>query len=181
MSLPRKALTEGEVVEHDLHPHWKTLAGPVLVLLVGTFVGSYALFAVPAGTAQAAGRFGVLAVVLFLLLWLVVRPFLRWRTTNFVLTNRRIVVRTGIFSRSGHDVPLLRVNDVSFTHSLPERLLGCGTLTVESAGERGQLVLTDVPAVETVSREVYRLIEAEELRRRRGADLQDHTGRADPG
>ena len=49
---------------------------------------------------------------------------------------------------------------MSFSHNVFERLLRCGTLTVESAGERGQLVLRDVPKVESVQRELYRLVDA---------------------
>ena len=57
---------------------------------------------------------------------------------------------------------------MTFEHTgILERILGCGTLTVESAGERGQLVLRDVPRVEEVQRDVYRLAEADEERRRR--------------
>jgi hypothetical protein len=64
-------------------------------------------------------------------------------------------------------MPLSRINDVTFEHTnLLERLLGCGTLVVESAGERGQLVLRDVPRVEEVQRDVYRLAEQDEERRR---------------
>jgi uncharacterized membrane protein YdbT with pleckstrin-like domain len=80
----------------------------------------------------------------------VVRPFLRWRTTRYVVTDRRLITRRGVVARSGRDVPLSRITDVSFSHGLLERLLGCGTLLVESAGERGPLVLADVPGVERV-------------------------------
>jgi len=76
-------------------------------------------------------------------------------------------------------MPLSRVNDVTFEHSgLLERMLGCGTLVVESAGERGQLVLRDVPRVEEVQRDVYRLAEADDDRRRddHGRDADDRPG-----
>jgi uncharacterized membrane protein YdbT with pleckstrin-like domain len=81
-----------------------------------------------------------------------------------VLTTRRVIIRRGVLSRSGRDIPLTRVNDVSFQHSVIERALRCGTLTIESAGEHGQVVLPDVPRVETVQREVYRAVEAESVR-----------------
>jgi len=42
---------------------------------------------------------------------------------------------------------------------------------VESAGERGQLTLTDIPKVELVQRTLYRL--ADELHGRRGRDAVD--------
>lgn len=173
MSLPRRALGEGEEVVVELRPHWKALVLPTvaLVLLVGA--GSFGVFAIPAGPAHRIGQYAVLVVDLGLLLWLSVWPFLTWWTTNFVLTNRRIVMRTGVLARTGRDVPLHRINDVSFNHSFVERLLGCGTLVIESAGERGQLTFSDVPHVEQVQREVYRLMEQEDLRRRRWGDDGD--------
>ena len=71
-----------------------------------------------------------------------------------------------VLSRHGRDVPLTRVNDVSFQRSFVERLFGSGTLIVESAGERGQVVLKDVPDVEGVQRDIYRLVEDEAQRLR---------------
>jgi len=94
-------------------------------------------------------------------------PFLKWITTSYIVTDRRLITRVGVIARSGRDMPLSRVNDVTFAHEgLLERILGCGTLVVESAGERGQLVLRDVPHVEDVQRDVYRLAEQDEDRRR---------------
>lgn len=153
MAYPAKLLGEGETVVLDLHPHWKRLVVPLLVLLVVAAGYGFLLAQVQDGTA----RLVVGGLALLLLLWRVVVPFLRWRTTLFVVTTRRVVVRQGVLSRSGRDVPMSRVNDVTFSHSLLERLLGCGTLVVESAGERGQVVLTEVPRVEQVQRTIYEL------------------------
>ena len=55
-------------------------------------------------------------------------PFLRWWTTVYVLTDRRLILREGLIARSGRDIPLGRINDVSFSHTAIERVLGCGTL-----------------------------------------------------
>ena len=56
--------------------------------------------------------------------------------------------RSTIITRHGRDIPLARINDVSFSKGLLDRLLGSGRLTVESAGEHGQIVLNDIPRVE---------------------------------
>jgi hypothetical protein len=45
-------------------------------------------------------------------------------------------------------------------------LLGCGTLVIESAGERGQVTMTEVPRVERVQRELYDLVESTDERLR---------------
>ena len=89
---------------------------------------------------------------------------LRWQTTTYELTTRRLRLREGILSRSGRDFPLIRISDVSFSHGLIDRLLGCGQLVVESAGEHGQLVLTEIPQVEKVQATLFQLVEDEQAR-----------------
>jgi membrane protein YdbS with pleckstrin-like domain len=159
MGYPRKLLGADERIVHELHPHWKALFFPVLLVPVVVGVGTYLYFVIPDGRFQTAARIAVVVVGLALLIWGSLVPFLRWQTTLYVMTTDRIITRTGVLTRTGRDIPLSRVNDVSFTHNIFERMLRCGTLTVESAGERGQLVLTDVPKVEHVHRELYRLVD----------------------
>ena len=84
--------------------------------------------------------------------------------------SRTVLVRSGIVARTGRDVPLSRINDITFSHSILERFLGCGTLVVESAGERGQVTLTDVPKVERVQRQLYDLVERTDARLRGNRD-----------
>jgi uncharacterized membrane protein YdbT with pleckstrin-like domain len=157
MGFPKKLLGQDEILILVLRPHVKRLVGPVVLLLLVAPVTVFVASLVPGGAAQPYLRAAVvLAAGLVLLRW-TVWPFLVWWNTVYVITNRRLVMRHGVFSRSGHDMPLTRLNDVSFTHNMFERMLGCGTLVVESAGERGQVVLVDVPKVEQVQRTLYRL------------------------
>ena len=102
--------------------------------------------------------------ILILALWAVV-PFLRWLTTEYVFTDRRIIVRSGIVTRQGRDMPLSKVNDVSFVVPMMGRILNYGALVIQSAGENEGLTIRDVPDVEEIQRDVYRLIEADERRR----------------
>ena len=141
---------------------------PVLVLVV-------AVAAVVAGCAPARrpGRmvwYGVGAVALVAVLWLALWPFLVWRTTHYVFTNERVLLQEGVFSRDRRDIPLTRVNDHSISQTFIERLLGCGTLTIESAGERGQSVLHDIPGVEKVQTTLYELVEADRDKHSLGDD-----------
>lgn len=178
--IPKRLLGEDESVVMALRPHWKELIAPTLVLLVVSPVVTYAATVVPESSAQTPLRIAVVVVGVLLLLRWTLWPFLRWLTTSYIVTDRRVITRVGIIARHGRDMPLSRINDVSFEHSgVLERLLGCGTLTVESAGERGQLVMRDVPGVEDVQRDVYRLAEQDEERRRgehEPAPDDDHRG-----
>ena len=167
--IPKRLLADDEDVVMALRPHWKEMVWPVVVLLLVSPAATYLATVVPDGGAQTPLRLVVVVVAVLVVLRLTVWPFLKWITTAYVVTDRRIITRVGVVARQGRDMPISRVNDVTFEHSgILERLLGCGTLVVESAGERGQLVLRDVPHVEEVQRDVYRLAEADEERRRNG-------------
>jgi uncharacterized membrane protein YdbT with pleckstrin-like domain len=146
-----------------LHPHWKTLIRPVLVAVLVVAIALVAE-ALPSGSDAAAirGAVGVVAV-LFLMVWLIV-PVLRWRTTTYELTTKRLRTRFGVVTRHGRDIPLTRISDVSFETGVLDRLLGSGRLVVESAGEHGQIVLRDIPHVEEVQATLFSLVEDEQRR-----------------
>ena len=130
------------------------LAGPAIVLAL-----ALALAIVVSTTVPGAAHDAVLIVCLLLVLVALarfVRRYARWATTNFVLTTERLVLRAGVLAKSGREIPLERVNDISYHQGLFERLIGAGSLVVESAGERGQETLRHVPAPERLQREIYR-------------------------
>ena len=159
-----ETLSQGEHFVLRLHPHWKTLLRPFFSLLVILVAGIAALIMLPAGSSAGIARDGIgIVVVLALIIWGVV-PVLRWRTTTYELTTRRLRLREGILSRTGRDFPLIRISDVSFTHGPVDRLLGCGNLIVESAGEHGQLVLNQIPQVERVQATLFQLVGDEQAR-----------------
>jgi uncharacterized membrane protein YdbT with pleckstrin-like domain len=152
-------LSEGEEVVLDLHPHWGRLFVPVLVLLVACLLAGFGVALIPKGGGQQIERWILIGLAVVVVIWLTILPYLRWLTTKYVLTTDRLVIRNGILARHGRDIPLNRINDVSFSETVLERMLRSGTLVVESAGDHGQISLTDVPRVEHVQREVYRMVD----------------------
>lgn len=158
------SLAAGEQPVLLLHPHWKTLIRPTLVAVLVVAVALIAEVLIPSGAAAAATRGAVAVVaVLFLMAWLIV-PVLRWRTTSYELTTKRLRTRFGIVTRHGRDIPLTRISDVSFEKGPLDRLLGAGRLVVETAGEHGQIVLRDIPHVADVQATLFRLAEDEQRR-----------------
>lgn len=167
MGFPEKLLTQDETIVRHLHPHWTTLVPAVLCFLV-TCAGFGVLVAVvPDGSVRGPLLIAIAVVAVIVLAWWVVRPFLRWGSTHYVLTTERVLIRTGILSHSGRDISLGRINDVGFVRTLRDRLLGSGTLLIESAGEQGMQRLVDVPRADEVQQVLNRLIEDEERRRGR--------------
>ncbi len=166
MGYPQKLLTQGEKIEFEMRPHWRSMFFPSIILLVTVGAASYLFAIVPDGSAQKWLRWIVLAVAVVVVVGWFVRPLLVWLTTQYVFTSRRIITRTGIIARSGKDMPLSKLNDVSFSYTVLERMLRCGTLTASSASEDGNLVIRNVPRVEEIQREIYRLSENDAERRR---------------
>ena len=166
------SLTQDEQLVLLLHPHWKTLIRPFAVAVLVIAVALIAEVLIPSNSAAAVERLVVAAVaILAVMLWLIV-PVLRWRTTTYELTTRRLRVRSGIATRRGRDIPLARINDVSFEKGLLDRLLGSGRLVVESAGEHGQILLNDIPRVEFTQATLFRLVEEEQRRLERNERSQ---------
>jgi uncharacterized membrane protein YdbT with pleckstrin-like domain len=161
MSYPTRLLSEGERIDLELRPHWKALVLPIITLVITCGAAGFLLTILPSPskTSGEVSWIAVGVVALGVIIYFVVRPWLHWLFSNYVVTNRRLIIRLGFVHRVGRDLPLEKINDVSFRHdSLLDRMLGCGTLVVESAGEHGQVLLNDIPRVEETQREISTLI-----------------------
>lgn len=158
MGISTRRLGEGEYVVAFTRTHWKALVLPVLALLCTCALTGFLLAGVSSGRDYSELRWLVLAVAALAVLWFTVRPFLRWRTASYTLTNRRLISRSGIFTRTRRDIPLHRVSDVRYERGLLDRALGCGTLVIFDASDGGRLVLPDVPRVEALQLAVTDLL-----------------------
>lgn len=159
MGLSRSPLGEGEHEVVHLRTHSKALALPVLFLFVIIAAVAWLVTVLPKDWAPVS--IWVVAGIAVIVAWfLTVLPFLRWLTTTYTVTNRRIITRSGIITRIGHDLPISRINDVSYTRDLIDRVLGCGTLVLTTASE-DPVTLDDVPRVERVHLQVTDLLFAD--------------------
>ena len=155
---PDNVLARDERVVLHRHPHWKRLIGPVLILLIVTALAAFGAGYVNQTNWDRTARNVVLIVIgviwLLIIGWLTVWPFLNWWTTHFVITDRRVMFRHGLLTRSGIDIPLARINSVEFRHGLLDRMLRTGTLIIESASQ-DPLEFHDIPRVERVHSLLY--------------------------
>jgi len=168
---PRKLLNEGEDVILDLHPHWWYFARPGAAVVV-TAVAAIALWNV-----HELLRFLLLGLLLGSVGWLAV-TYARWSTTNVVVTTDRLIHRSGVLGKQGKEIPLERVNDISVSQTFFERVIGAGDVTIESGGERGQQVFSDISKPFIVQNVIYVEMERAQERdadrssgRTRAADL----------
>ena len=155
MAFPKKYLNDAEEVILGLRPHWFFLVGPGLVLFLSLVLAIWVSQAIDSDFAL----FPALAVAVVALLWFL-RRYAEWFTTDLVLTTDRLIYRKGILARQGKEIPLERLNDVSYTQSLFQRMLRAGDLLVESGGERGQSQFGHFANPQDIQNEIHRAIEA---------------------
>lgn len=165
MGYPERLLSPGEAIVREFRPHWQFLALPIVFGLLAVVLAVVAVAMVEGGA-------GWLLVIGLIAVWalLSVKRVADWLTTQYVITNERVVRRAGVFSRSGVEIPLESITNVAFNQSLVERLIRSGDLVIESAGESGQSRYSDIPDPEGLQSLIYQQREARTVSLRRGDD-----------
>lgn len=154
MAISEKLLNEGENVVISTRTHPKALLLPLLALIVFLAIAVFVDRAVDNDTVGL-----VVWIVAGLgIVWWFLRPLLIWLTASYTITNRRLITRTGVITRKGHDIPLTRISDVAYELGLIDRMLGCGTLIISDASTNGTVALPDIPRVEETQRQLNELL-----------------------
>ena len=156
MGLPAKLLGDGESELLHLRSHGKVMIWPTIWLVVLAALAGVAFALLPASWRPVSG-WVVTALAAALMIPVYLMPLLRWRTTTYTLTTHRLITRTGIINKSGHDVPVARITNVAYERSLTDRLFGCGSLVFTTSAE-APVVLHDIPRVEEVGVAVSNLL-----------------------
>lgn len=145
MAFPDDILTQDEEVVLHVHPHWVSLVVPVLWTVAALVFAVLGVFFAPGGVTQRPIQYLVLVIAFGAIGYLTIRPWFRWLTTHYVVTTQRLVIREGILTRTGRDVPLAWLVGVTVRQNIIERLLDSGELVIENAGQPGRMVLSYMP------------------------------------
>ena len=157
MSYPRRLLTDTESVVREFRPHWRLLVFPFA--WAALFIAAIVLTWRVAPDVEAFD-WAVTGIAAIGLIRFGIYPFVSWWFTHYILTNHRLIRRSGIIARSGKEIPLENINDLSFSQNPLERILRSGDLLIESAGEQGQERFADIPDPEGFQSLVYKVREA---------------------
>jgi membrane protein YdbS with pleckstrin-like domain len=168
MGFPKRLLADHEKMVLDIRPHWVALAGPV-VLTVAIIVAEILAYVYIPDDWPSWTRGAALGIGVALFLFVAVRAFLAWVTSHFVVTSDRLIHRSGWLAKQSMEIPLERINDVSFHQTVLERLVGAGDLVIESGGEFGQNFFRDIRKPEEVQKTIYEMSEENQNRMMRPA------------
>ncbi len=146
MSYAEKNLAPGEAIVYRARYHWIYYRTALAFLLVSAVFGLWWWLAGSLPGAQPASPvFGNLAL---LFLGAAVAAFLVRRIRNaadeFVVTNRRVVRKVGLFAREAEHVPIEKIQDITIEQGVMARLLGYGNVALETASETGRIVFPDI-------------------------------------
>lgn len=132
------------------------------MLAIPIIFGVVAVVATGVAAAALDGTAAWMLSVGALVIWLLVsvKPVLDWITTQYVITDERVIYRAGILSRRGKEIPLEVINDVAFTQRFVERLLRSGDLLIDSAGDMGPARYSNIPDPEALKSLIYQVREA---------------------
>ena len=155
-------LLSGETVVATERQHVAVLVPPTLIALVCLAVPLVLIQLVPnrvggvdVRTAKAIADAVVAVVVVG---WLLLRV-LRWRFQTYTLTTHRIVLARGVVSRVSESIALDRIQDTVVRRPLADRLIGAGSVEIQSAGRDGTEILRLVPRPDRFYTEILHAIE----------------------
>ena len=162
MPYPKNLINDNENVALDLRPHWwyfsKHILTGIPLLIVAILV-----FQIDDDTLQSVVGAIVGVTAIAWAIWLLLK-FISWTRTYFVVTDQRVMYRTGVLSRHGVEVPLERINNLNFHQRMFERMIGAGDLEIQSAGEQGTTLFENVRHPDGVQQEIYRQMEGDATR-----------------
>jgi uncharacterized membrane protein YdbT with pleckstrin-like domain len=139
LSYAEKHLIAGETVQYETRLHWIVMVGHTLIAAVLALVGAVALL-VPASSVNSAtttyssglrwaGVGCLLAAAIFFGIGLV-----RRNATEMAVTNKRVIVKTGIIDRRTIELLLQRIESIAVEEPGMGRILGYGTVIVRGTG-----------------------------------------------
>ncbi|MGO1591997.1 MAG: PH domain-containing protein [Ancrocorticia sp.] len=156
MNFSEKLLGQNEHVILHMRTHVREILLNIVATIVLIVIAVLAFVYLPEDW-RPASTVAIVAVAVTLTLVILVWPWMNWLTSTYTVTNRRIITRKGVFTKTGHDIPLTRISNVSYERSMLDRMFGCGSLVLQTSASE-PLLLDDVPNVEKVHVQLTELI-----------------------
>ncbi len=145
---------QAEAVVLRLRRHGRYLVLPVLLLIAVAGAGGFWVGALPEAWMNIVAAAGAAMVAIVL----GIGPVLGWLAGRTIVTNRRVIVRRGLFVQHRSEMPLGRARDVRSRRTIVQRVFGSGDIELVG-GVDGSMTLRDLPGHERVADALRELIE----------------------
>ncbi len=132
MSYLRHVLRPDETVVFHGRLHWLIYLSGLLVAAIGLAILVAALLQTDQNTREVAAITAI--AVLLIAAWMLIVAGIRRRTTEYVVTDKRVIYKTGWFSRHTAEMNISKVESVDVDQNLLGRVFGYGTVFVRGTG-----------------------------------------------
>ncbi|HZI65249.1 MAG TPA: PH domain-containing protein [Thermoanaerobaculia bacterium] len=157
MSYAEKNLAPGETIVYRARYHWIYYKTTLVLLLVAAVFGLWWWISGNAledpTTSSIFGNIGLLFLFAAAVHFVVRR--IRSSADEYVVTNRRVIRKYGLVAREVEQALLDRIQDITLRQGITARLLGYGTVVLETASETGRLTFPDIAAPEEFRKAVW--------------------------
>jgi uncharacterized membrane protein YdbT with pleckstrin-like domain len=116
-------LKKNEKIIMETKPHWLTMIGPFLLMLICSIMGIII------------GSYGLLIVVVFVGYF--IYKIIQRNNNLWIVTNLRVIDEYGVFSNNTKESPLDKINNVSYLQSFLGKIFGYGNVQIQTAAEIG--------------------------------------------
>lgn len=150
-------LLPGERIVHRARPHWVMFLSALLLAAAGLVLGGLLEYA-------AGDYWYVGAGVAGLAILLAIGPVVRYATSEYAITDRRVLARAGVFERRSLETLLSKIEAIEVEQDLPGRLLGYGTITITGTGGTQEMLERIARPLEFRRQVQGQIVELEERR-----------------
>lgn len=157
MSYAEKNLAPGETIVYRARYHWIYYKTTLALLLLAAVFGLWWWVAGSRlGAESTSSIFGNVALVLLVAaaVHFLVRRF-RASADEYVVTSRRVIRKYGLVAREVEQALIDRIQDITVRQGVAGRLLGYGTVVLETASETGRIVFPDIAQPEAFRNAVW--------------------------
>ena len=161
-------LLAGERIVYRTRPHWILFGGPLLVALAGLILGVTLQLTVHDYEYRYAGWYAG-AALLGVALLIAIPPTIRYLSSDFAVTDKRVLARMGILNRHSLETLLSKIEGIGVEQDLWGRVLGFGTITITGTGGTRESI-AGIPRPLEVRRHVQsQIVDLDERRGRESA------------
>lgn len=125
-------LTREEHVVYEAHYHWCVWILPIIGFVFCSIPLFFVLSYAPSD--EVSDYMAIPCVMLLFGLWILFYTYLKTTTDEFAITNQRLIIKTGVISRSTLELNLTKVETITVSQFIFDRLFDCGAITIKGTG-----------------------------------------------
>ncbi|MCX6258453.1 MAG: PH domain-containing protein [Bacteroidia bacterium] len=129
-------LKKDEKVILETKPHWFTLVGPFMLVLISSVI------CIVIGIYSGIKIYGILAALAFIAYF--IYKIIQRNNNLWAVTNLRVIDEFGVFSNNTKESPLDKINNVSYRQSFWGKIFGYGNVQIQTAAEIGSTTYSSV-------------------------------------